>query len=59
MADAATTPTPGQTPVNIDDISKLKDIKKAISMVKGVGKVIAPRLSRLYSSCELSLRDLE
>ena len=35
-----------------------KDIKKAISMVKGVGKITLPRRKR-YSSYERSLRDLE
>ncbi|MBO7137607.1 MAG: hypothetical protein J6V92_03985 [Bacteroidaceae bacterium] len=59
MANVTTLPTQGQIIVNIDDISMLKDIKKAISMVKGVGKVIVPRRRRLYSSYELSLRDLD
>ena len=36
----------------------LKDIKKAISMVKGVGKITHPRSKRL-SSYERSLRDLD
>ena len=36
----------------------LKDIKKAISMVKGVGKITLPRGKRL-SSYERSLRDLD
>ena len=36
----------------------LKDIKKAISMVKGVGKITLPRSKRL-SSYERSLRDLD
>jgi hypothetical protein len=59
MANVTTLPPQGQIIVNIDDISMLKDIKKAISMVKGVGKVIVPRRRRLYSSYELSLRDLD
>jgi len=59
MANIATMPAQGQILVNIDDLSMLKDIKKAISMVKGVGKVIVPRRRKLYSSYELSLRDLE
>ncbi len=59
MANVATMPAQGQILVNIDDLSMLKDIKKAISMVKGVGKVIVPRRRKLYSSYELSLRDLE
>ena len=44
--------------VNIEDMSMLKDIKKAISMVKGVGKITLPRRQRL-SSYERSLRDLD
>ena len=59
MANIATMPAQGQILVNIDDLSMLKDIKKAISMVKGVGKVIVPRRRKLYSSYELSLRDLD
>ena len=59
MANVAVMPTEGQLLVNIDDMSMLKDIKKAISMVKGVGKITMPRRSKLYSSYELSLRDLE
>ena len=35
----------------------LKDIKKAISMLKGVGNINKPRCKR-YSSYDLSLRDL-
>jgi len=58
MADIATFPTNGQILVNIEDMSKLKDIKKAISMVKGVGKITVPRRKR-YSAYELSLRDLD
>ena len=44
--------------VNIEDMSMLKDIKRAISMLKGVGKITVPRRKR-YSSYELSLRDLD
>ena len=36
-----------------------KDIKRAISMLKGVGKITVPRHTRLYSSYELSLRDID
>ncbi len=39
-------------------MSMLKDIKKAISKVKGVGKITLPRRQRL-SSYERSLRDLD
>ena len=49
MAIAAipTTPVPGVLTVSFEDISMLKDIKKAISMVRGVTKVSVPRRKRL------------
>ena len=50
-------PSEGQILVNIEDMSKLKDIKRAISMLKGVGKIVTPR--RRLSSYERSLRDLD
>ncbi len=59
MANVATVPAEGQILVNIEDMSMLKDIKKAISMLKGVGKITVPRRRKLYSSYELSLRDLD
>ena len=59
MANIATVPAQGQLLVNIEDMSMLKDIRKAISMVKGVGKNTMPRRRKLYSSYERSLRDLE
>ena len=58
MADLVTVPAEGQILVNIEDMSMLKDIKKAISMVKGVGKITIPRRKH-YSSYERSLRDLD
>lgn len=36
-----------------------KDIKRAISMLKGIGKITVPRRTRLYSFYELSLRDID
>lgn len=54
----ATMPSEGQILVSIEDISKLKEIKKAISLLKGVGKITTPRRKR-YSSYERSLRDLD
>ena len=39
MANVATVPAQGQILVNIEDMSLLKDIKKAISMLKGVTTV--------------------
>ena len=58
MANTRITPGEGQLLVEIEDMSMLKDIKKAISMLKGVGKITLPRRKR-YSSYELSLRDLD
>ena len=54
-----TLPKEGQIIVDIEDMSMLKDIKRAISMLKGVGKITVPRHKKLYSSYELSLRDLD
>ena len=47
---ARTIPAEGQILVNIEDMSMLKDIKKAISMFKGVGKITLPRRRKLYSA---------
>lgn len=57
MANTASMPAEGQLLVNIEDMSLLKDIKKAISMVKGVGKITVPR--RRMTLYERSLRDLD
>lgn len=58
MAFVATAPTEGQLIVNVEDISMLKSLKKAISMMRGVTKITIPR-SRQLSSYERSLRDLD
>ena len=58
MANVAMAPAEGQILVDIEDMSMLKDIKNAISMVKGVGKITIPRRKRM-SSYERSLRDLD
>ena len=58
MNNSMTIPTAGQLIVDIDDISLLKNIKKAISMLKGVTKVTAPRHPKL-SSYERALKDLD
>ncbi|MBO4665157.1 MAG: hypothetical protein J5663_12225 [Bacteroidaceae bacterium] len=58
MASVSTMPAEGQILVNIEDMSLLKDIRKAISMVKGVGKITVPR-SQKQSSYERSIKDLE
>ena len=50
MAGTLVTPREGQILVHVEDVSMLKDIKKAISMVKGVIKVQTQRSPkpRLY-----------
>ena len=58
MANVATIPTQGQILVNIEDMSMLKDIKKAIGLMRGVGKITVPRPKRM-SAYERSLRDLD
>lgn len=58
-ATTTTVPTEGQLLVNIVDTSMIKDIRKAISLLKGVGKITVPRRKRRYSSYERSLRDLD
>lgn len=58
MALVATVPAEGQILVDIEDMSMLKDIKRAIGMLKGVGKITIPRKRKL-SSYERSLRNLD
>ena len=58
MALVATVPAEGQILVDIEDMSMLKDIKRAICMLKGVGKITIPRKRKL-SSYDRSLRDLD
>ncbi len=43
--------------VSVEDTTMMKEIRKAISMVRGVTKVSIPRRKR-YSSYELSQRDI-
>ena len=50
--------SPGQLIVDVEDISLLKNLKNAISMLKGVAKVTIPRRKKL-SSYELALKDLD
>ncbi|MBR1469661.1 MAG: hypothetical protein IJ605_06095 [Prevotella sp.] len=56
----ATTMTnqPGVLTVSIEDMSMVKDIKKAISMVRGVTKITLPRRRKL-SGYEQARRDVE
>lgn len=58
MAITSMAPAQGQILVNINDMSLLKDIKRALSLMRGVGKITVPRRQRM-SSYERSLRDLE
>ena len=58
MSNAITMPTKGQLIVDVENVSMLKDLKKAISMMRGVTRITIPRGRRL-SSYERSLRDLE
>ena len=58
MANVATVPAQGQLLVDIEDMSMLKDIKRAIGLMRGVGKITVPRRKRM-SSYERSLRDLD
>ncbi len=51
-------PQEGQLLVNVSDMSMMKDIKKAISMLKGVAGVALPRRKRI-SAYERSLKELE
>ena len=46
MANVATIPAEGQILVNIEDMSMLKDIKKAISLLKGVASVKVQKASK-------------
>ncbi len=58
MANTANIPAEGQLIVDIKDMSLINDIKKAISMLRGVGKVSRPRRKRM-TAYERSLRDLD
>ncbi len=59
MATTTITPTQsGRLIVDFEDIRMLRDIKKAISMVRGVTKVSIPYSKRL-SGYEQARRDVE
>lgn len=53
-----TLPIEGQLIVSVEDTSFLKDLKKAISLMRGVTKVTIPHKSKL-SSYERSMRDID
>ena len=57
MANIATVPTEGQLIVSVENVSMLKDLKKAIGMMRGITKITIPR--RRVTSYERSLRDLD
>ena len=57
-ARTMTYPQEGMLLVRVCDMSMMKDIRKAISMVKGVENVTLPHRKRI-SAYERSLRDLE
>ena len=57
MSNVTTLPKEGQLIVSVENMSMLKDLKKAISMLRGVTKITIPR--RRLSSYERSLRDLD
>ena len=58
MANTTNIPAEGQLIVDIKDLSLINDIKKAISMLRGVGKVSRPRRKRM-TAYERSLKDLD
>ena len=45
--------------VSVEDYSLMKDLKRAISMMRGVTKVSIPHRRKLYSAYDLSMRDLK
>ena len=56
--ETTATPVPAQLIVNVEDISMVKDLKKAIRMLRGVMKVSMPRRKRL-TGYEEAMRDVE
>lgn len=56
-AMASKLPQPGVFMVNFEDMSMARDIKKAISMVRGVTKVCMPKRKKL-SAMEQSMDDI-
>ena len=54
-----TTAVENQMIVNVADFSMMKELKRAISLMRGVTKVTIPRRRKLYSAYELSMRDLK
>ena len=54
-----TTTIANQMIVDVSDISLMNELKRAISLMRGVTKVTIPRRRKLYSAYELSMRDLK
>jgi hypothetical protein len=59
MMTTPTTMRPSTLTVDIEDVSMMRDIKKAISMVRGVKKVSMPRRKRLtgYEQARLDVEE--
>ena len=57
MQNLATMPQGGQMIVSVENVAMMKDLKKAISMMRGVTKITIPR--KRLTSYERSMRDLE
>ena len=57
MPNLATMPQGGQMIVSVENVAMMKDLKKAISMMRGVTKITIPR--KRLTSYERSMRDLE
>lgn len=58
MANTTTMSTEAQLIVNVEDASLLKDLKKAISMMRGVTKITIPQRKQI-SAYKKALRDLD
>ena len=56
--ETTATPVPAQLIVNVEDMSMVKDLKKAIRMLRGVTKVSMPRRKRL-TGYEEAMRDVK
>ena len=54
-----TTTIANQMIVDVSDLSLMNELKRAISLMRGVTKVTIPRRRKLYSAYELSMRDLK
>lgn len=56
--ETTATPVSAQLIVNVEDMSMVKDLKKAIRMLRGVTKVSMPRRKRL-TGYEEAMHDVE